>query len=126
MAPGWQAIIIEEEGVWQAVMPFLIKKKYGISYILQPLFCQTWGPIISPSKAANIYHAFSYKHKLLNQLAELLPKAHLYNIHCHHKQTYLLPFHQLDFAIHTRYTHLLPLNDPQTLHEGFSSQAKRN
>ncbi|MEZ4688377.1 MAG: hypothetical protein R3B47_20645 [Bacteroidia bacterium] len=51
MAPGWQALILEEDGNWQAVMPFLLKKKYGFSYMLQPPFCQTWGPILAPFEA---------------------------------------------------------------------------
>lgn len=40
VSPGWEAII--DEG-YQAVMPLTIKKKFGISYLIQPILSQQLG-----------------------------------------------------------------------------------
>jgi hypothetical protein len=39
-SPGWSALIL---GDYQAVMPLTNRRKYGISYLYQPSFCQQLG-----------------------------------------------------------------------------------
>lgn len=125
VASGWKAIILEKGGDWRAVLPFLPKKKYGIQYILQPPFCQTWGPILKPLEESSTYTKFSLQHKLLTQLAEAMPKVGLYHMHCHPSIRYLLPFHSAGFEIQTRYTHRLQLHSTSTLIEALSPQGRR-
>ncbi|RIJ37800.1 GNAT family N-acetyltransferase [Pontibacter oryzae] len=44
VSPGWQALVMKgETGEYVAVMPLPVRKKYGISYLQQPLFCQQLG-----------------------------------------------------------------------------------
>ncbi|WP_266203789.1 GNAT family N-acetyltransferase [Pontibacter kalidii] len=43
VAPGWQAVVEQEHGVYTCVMPLPVRRKYGISYLQQPLFCQQLG-----------------------------------------------------------------------------------
>lgn len=40
VSPNWEALIIEENDSYVAVLPIPIQHKYGISFIHQPLFCQ--------------------------------------------------------------------------------------
>jgi len=40
VAPGWGAFI---DNQWQWVMPVPCKRKFGIPYVLQPMFCQQLG-----------------------------------------------------------------------------------
>ncbi|MEO1451063.1 MAG: hypothetical protein AAFV07_16150, partial [Bacteroidota bacterium] len=41
--PGWSAIIVEEKNQWVAVMPFLLRKRWGIRNVPQPFMAQYWG-----------------------------------------------------------------------------------
>ncbi|MEZ4901516.1 MAG: GNAT family N-acetyltransferase [Spirosomataceae bacterium] len=43
VAPNWCALVMEEKGAWQAVMPLPIRTKWGIKVIQQPFFCQILG-----------------------------------------------------------------------------------
>ena len=43
VSPSWNALIIEENTNYIAVFPLTEKKKYGISYLAQPPFCQQLG-----------------------------------------------------------------------------------
>lgn len=40
VSPGWQALIF---GDWNCVVPLPCKVKYGLKYLIQPLFCQQLG-----------------------------------------------------------------------------------
>lgn len=43
VTPEWGALILEENGIWKAVMPLPIRHKWGMKVIQQPLFCQFLG-----------------------------------------------------------------------------------
>lgn len=123
MAPGWEAIIIEEKGSWRAALPFLPKTKWGIRYTLQPAFCQTWGPLLP--HFSDSYKDMSEQHRLLGELAQAVSSQGITQLYCHPSLSYLLPFQHEDFHASVRYTHQLALKTPQLQAEGFSSQARR-
>ena len=79
VAPGWKAIILEDNGTWKAVLPYYPSKKYGLKYALQPAFCQSWGPMLSIDSKGT-YDQFSQSHALLEALAEALPAFHFTQI----------------------------------------------
>lgn len=43
VSPGWQAVVEQEGEVYTCVMPLPVRRKYGILYLQQPLFCQQLG-----------------------------------------------------------------------------------
>ncbi|WP_276499575.1 GNAT family N-acetyltransferase [Pontibacter litorisediminis] len=43
VTPGWQAVVEQEHGIYTCVMPLPVRRKYGILYLQQPLFCQQLG-----------------------------------------------------------------------------------
>ncbi|WP_181305722.1 hypothetical protein [Rufibacter sp. XAAS-G3-1] len=43
VSPGWAAIVKEERGEYEAVMPLPVARKFGILYLRQPLFAQQLG-----------------------------------------------------------------------------------
>lgn len=49
VSPHWQALILEENGVWKAVMPLPVQKKWYLSIIQQPFFCQFLGIFTLPN-----------------------------------------------------------------------------
>ncbi len=62
----WDALII---GDYQYVMPLIFRKKMGVTYLFQPLFCQQLGVFPTPTK--DILRQF------LNEAAELYPFAEI-------------------------------------------------
>lgn len=49
VSPHWQALILEENGVWKAVMPLPVQKKWRLPIIQQPFFCQFLGIFTLPN-----------------------------------------------------------------------------
>ncbi|PTX22242.1 acetyltransferase (GNAT) family protein [Pontibacter mucosus] len=43
VSPGWHAVVEQEGGVYTCIMPLPVRRKYGILYLQQPLFCQQLG-----------------------------------------------------------------------------------
>jgi hypothetical protein len=43
VSSNWEGLILQENGKYLAVMPLPIRKKFGLKYIHQPLFCQLAG-----------------------------------------------------------------------------------
>ncbi|TPE42663.1 GNAT family N-acetyltransferase [Pontibacter mangrovi] len=43
VSPGWQAVVEQESGIYTCVMPLPVRRKFGVLYLQQPLFCQQLG-----------------------------------------------------------------------------------
>lgn len=43
VSPDWKALVLTENGQWQAVMPLPCRQKWGLKVIQQPFFCQFLG-----------------------------------------------------------------------------------
>lgn len=90
-ADSWEAIVF---GDYEYVMPLPVKKKFGINYVYQPLFCQQLG--IYPKPPAHIaalfykalYEKFRYADVHLNAQNPSLPDES--EIHFLARQNYLL------------------------------------
>ena len=59
VSPQWQALVLEEDGVWKAVMPLPTQQKWGLNVVQQPFFCQFLGVFTTPSvELASVQTAF--------------------------------------------------------------------
>jgi len=58
VSPNWGAIIFGNQGNYQAVMPIPHRQKYGILYVIQPLFCQQLGIYSRKNLSNEIYESF--------------------------------------------------------------------
>ncbi|WP_158550052.1 GNAT family N-acetyltransferase [Runella aurantiaca] len=43
VSPDWKALVLTQNGQWQAVMPLPCRQKWGLKVIQQPFFCQLLG-----------------------------------------------------------------------------------
>ncbi len=43
VSPDWKALVVTQNGQWQAVMPLPCRQKWGLKVIQQPFFCQLLG-----------------------------------------------------------------------------------
>ncbi len=110
IAPDWQAIVVKENEIVVAAMPFEMKKKMGVTYSFQPVFSQSWGVFFIPQKFKNRYQEFTWKEKVLKEIiSEIPPQIKIAGWGFHHNFDYAIPFHQAKFSIQTRYTYQLQL-----------------
>lgn len=59
VSPQWQALVLEEEGIWKAVMPLPVQQKWGLNVVQQPFYCQFLGIFTAPSvELATVQTAF--------------------------------------------------------------------
>ena len=65
--PGWKAIVVSEKGKMLAAMPLKISKKYGISYVFNPPFCQYVGIFFGEIEMRNDALCFALKKRLVKR-----------------------------------------------------------
>ncbi len=111
VSPNWDALII---GDYEAVMPITGKKKYGISYIYQPVYSQQLG----------VFTTGILNEKLVNDFLSAIPKFFkVINIKLN---SYNKVSHK-SFSIHEKVTYELDLiSGYNTLRSHYSSNTVRN
>lgn len=111
VSPDWEALVADD---YQSVMPLPAGKKYGISYILQPLFTQQLGVFTQGKLSEN----------LIQQFLENIPsKYRLVSINLN-KYNKISPAR---FRVTKGINHELELISPYAkLHHQYSTNIKRN
>ncbi|MFK7922332.1 MAG: GNAT family N-acetyltransferase [Bacteroidia bacterium] len=110
LRPDWQAAIVKEGDVWQAVMPFFREKKLGFSRVGQPAFTQYWGPVFASFGERSAYKQYSWKRQVLEAMLPAWEKDHLFSMNCSPAFDYPLPFFEAGYELHTRYTYQVDLS----------------
>lgn len=100
----WSAVVIERRGVL-SVLPYVVRRRLGLSYISQPLLTQHLGPWFS--KAPSEIN-LGLQHQLLDGLAESLPKAFGYRQAWAPEITNWLPWSWRSFKQTSRCTYRVP------------------
>lgn len=126
-APGqWDAVEITNNGDAIARLPFVIKRKLGLTLLTQPSLTQTLGPW---TKATNgKYHSeLSTKMQLYQELIELLPKHDIFSQNFHTNITNWLPFYWSGYSQSTNYSYTIDLKqDADHIFADFSTRARRS
>lgn len=106
--PSWQAVVVSEKGQWLAVLPFKVSRKYGISYIFNPSFCQYVGLFWREMNVKNATQEFALKKKLVKAAIEALPKGiQVFDVKFSPEFDYPLPFHWAGYELCSRYSYWL-------------------
>lgn len=122
----WEAVIVEEKGIWKAVMPIAYSRKWTFSAILQPLFAQYWGICFAPFNDAMVYKNYSQQKKYGSAIIEAIDHAHVFAVNFSPSFNYPLPFHWNNYELKTKYTYRLSLTpDENTLFSQLASPLKR-
>ncbi|MFN0200883.1 MAG: GNAT family N-acetyltransferase [Bacteroidia bacterium] len=111
VAENWQVVLVEEGDKWLAVMPLCLKKKYFLSYTLQPIFTQYWGIFFANELFKTQYEKYSFYQKILRLILEKIPSTYLFVHHFSPKFDYALPFHWEKYELKTRYTYQIDLQE---------------
>ena len=110
MAANWDALVLND---YEAVMPLVWKKKYGVYYLYQPYFTACLG-VFGNDITIELLHSF-----LLN-----IPSRFKYwDIYLNHGNNFPLP----DFQFQQRINYVLNLNKPyETIYNNYRENIKRN
>lgn len=122
----WDVLLCQHNGRIEGALPYLVGRKYGLRYILQPQLTQFCGPWYNhPENADRV----EFEHRVGSDLAAQLNalRAHLCLMHFSPAVTDWLPFHWAGYSQTTRYTYRFPsIADPDTLIANASRARRQN
>lgn len=106
--PGWKAVVFREKERFLAVLPIKVSKKYGLSYVFNPPYCQYVGLFFDPAEKKSPAFDLAYKKRLAKAIVESIPlNVKLFNVKFAPTFDYPLPFHWAGYQLHTRYSYWL-------------------
>lgn len=107
VAPGlWGEASVERGGELVARLPYVVKRRYGLTSLVMPPLTQSLGPWLRPSEGKYASRLASEK-DLMNELINRLPPFDRFSQSFHFSITNWLPFHWRGFSQSTRYTYRL-------------------
>ncbi|MBJ6925153.1 GNAT family N-acetyltransferase [Vibrio cholerae] len=122
---SWDVCIVEKGNKIQASMPYVLKKKYGLTLLTQPSLTQNLGPWIR-SAHGKYSKQLSREKDLMEALIEQLPQHHYFNQNWHYSNTNWLPFYWKGFEQSTRYTYVISsLDDINSIWEETQDNIRR-
>lgn len=122
---NWDVVLVEKDGVLQACMPFVLKKRYGFRLIGQPILTQHLGPWIRPAPAKYATELARQK-DLYGALIAQLPGFDHFLQNWPSARDNWLPFFWKGFKQTTRYTYVLQdLSDEKLIWAGFQENIRR-
>jgi hypothetical protein len=105
----WDAVCLLKSGRVVAALPYVLKKRYGISVWSQPPLAQALGPWLETTTMKPVKQ-LSLQHALLGELADSIPNDVYYRQNWTPGRNNWLPFHWRGFAQTTAYTYRLDLS----------------
>ena len=117
----WDASMVEKNGVIVGTMPYVIRKRYGMTFFGMPPLTQTLGPWIRPTTGKYVDQE-SDQIKIMKELIQQIPQHSYFHQNFHHSITNYLPFYWEGFQQTTRYTYVIEnLKDLKSIWEGMRS-----
>ncbi len=124
--PGaWDVALVEKGGTIVASLPYVSRKRYGLTILGQPALTQTLGPWLRETGAKHSARLALQK-DWLEELIDQLPPFANFTQNWHWQMTNWLPFYWAGFSQTTRYTYILhELTDEQRLWQGLQANIRR-
>lgn len=105
--PGnWDEVRIESGGRLEARLPFVMRRKYGVTLLGMPPLTQCLGPYFAPGSAKYAKELGRQK-DLVKEIISRLPRHHIFRQNFHHSVTNWLPWYWHGYEQSTRYTYVL-------------------
>jgi Acetyltransferase (GNAT) domain len=126
VAPGqWGAAEVRRGGKVVARLPYVRRRRVGLTTIGQPPFTQTLGPWLAPMEGKYARRVETEK-KLLGQLVEALPPFDFFHQSMAPSLTNWLPFYWAGFQATVSYTYrICDLTDLDRVKSEFQEQVRR-
>ena len=122
------ALATDDSGRLLAALPYLIRKRFGMSYILQPQLTQFSGPWFCTPADMSERRRTDFEHNACNLLIDKLQALHLAYFFQRFSPmvTDWLPFYWRGYKQTTRYTYLIDdISDPERVFESFDRTKER-
>lgn len=110
---GWDAVCLHEGGRVVAALPYVPKRRLGLTAWAQPPLTQSLGPWLS-EQPASYERRLSREHALLEALVECIPNNIVYVQNWQCSTSNWMPFYWAGYAQTTRYTYRLDLSKPES------------
>lgn len=121
---NWDVVLVERSDEVVASLPFVVRRRFGLTTLTQPPLTQTLGPWIRPMPSAS-GKSLALTKDWMNALIEQLPPHDKYEQNWHHTQRNWLPFFWRGYRQSTRYTYRFPnLTNHDVLWSGLGSNIK--
>jgi GNAT acetyltransferase-like protein len=126
VAPGqWSAATVRRGDDVVARLPYMCRRRYGLTTIVQPHLTQTLGPWLAPTTCKYAKRLEAEK-RLLGQLIEALPPFDFFRMNFSPAMTNWLPFYWAGFEATVRYTYRIEdLSDLDRVHADFQESVRR-
>jgi hypothetical protein len=126
VAPGrWDEVVVTKGDEVAARLPYVVKKRYGLTTLTMPPLTQFLGPWLRPGEGKTATRLASEK-DLMEELIEGLPRFDHFCQNFQHSVTNWLPFYWKGFTQTTRYTYRLEdLTDLDAIWSGFAENVRR-
>jgi hypothetical protein len=121
---AWNAALVKKGGEVVATMPYVLRRRYGMTVISQPVLTQKLGPWFRPSDSRSAKKLAEEK-DLMQALIDQLPSFDHFIQNWHYGCTNWLPFSWNGFEQTTRYTYVLnDLSAMEKLWSGFETSTR--
>jgi hypothetical protein len=126
VAPSdWGEVSMETSGATIARWPYVIKKKFGFTFLVMPRLTQCLGPWLRPIKG-KYAHRLSAQRGLIEGLLEQLPHFDFFWQTFHPSVTDWLPLYWRGFRQTTKYTYIIDnLANLDEIWNGMTEQTRR-
>lgn len=126
VAPGaWRAAEVRDREEIVGRLPYVVKRKLGVSALTVPVLTPWLGPWIK-EKDGKYCNTLSYQHQILQELLAQLPASPYQAIHCAPQFTNLMALSWAGFDLRFRYTYrITDLSDPDAIWRGFRENIRR-
>ena len=122
---GWDVALVEKNDFIVAAMPYVVRKRYGLTVIGQANLTQALGPWLREI-SGKLSTKLAQQKECLQTLISQLPSFAHFNQNWHWQIHNWLPFYWAGFRQTTRYTYILSeLADEQVLWKGFQENIRR-
>jgi hypothetical protein len=115
---SWGEVVVEKGGELYARMPYVIRRKLGLTILDMPTLTQTLGPWLRPYEG-KYTGRLSEEKALMTELIHKLPKHDIFLQNFHYSISNWLPFYWAGFEQTTRYTYVIKdLSDTNAIWKG--------
>nr|VFJ46298.1 MAG: Acetyltransferase (GNAT) domain-containing protein [Candidatus Kentron sp. FM]VFJ49556.1 MAG: Acetyltransferase (GNAT) domain-containing protein [Candidatus Kentron sp. FM]VFK07281.1 MAG: Acetyltransferase (GNAT) domain-containing protein [Candidatus Kentron sp. FM] len=121
---AWDAVLAIRGDTVIGAHPYVIRHRFGLTYLGQPKLTQTLGPWVRASQA-KYAKSLGVEKDILGALADGLPDLALYHQNWHCARTNWLPFYWRGYRQTTRYTYRLELATDEKLWTSVQSNIRR-
>ncbi|RJF95870.1 GNAT family N-acetyltransferase [Noviherbaspirillum saxi] len=125
---GWDVALVQYGSEIHAAMPYMVRRRFGMTVLSQPALTQALGPWLRPGDPnTSEARRLAREKELMQKLIDQLPKFDYFSQNWHYHHTNWLPFFWRGFKQTTRYTYVITdLRHPHKLWSAFQGNVRRN